>query len=71
MNRIDAIVVLVTQGKGESVDYVRVMLFKDLLEAEEYCYLMADSEPTKYWTHAEIIDQDTMYNVYRYENFKE
>jgi len=49
------ITVLKTEGKGrENADFITVMHFDDVLEANKYCEDNTDLD-TKYWSFAEII----------------
>jgi len=65
------IIVLETSGKGVDVDYVKVKLFDDKETAEQYCKKVTDLIEEKYWRYAEIIKEDTTYEIARYENFEE
>lgn len=49
-------IVLVTQGKRESVDYVTVKLFDSKSDAQIYCGNVSDTG-TKYWTRAQIVPE--------------
>ena len=49
------VIVLVTKGKNESVDYAKVMLFEKKTEAIRFC---ADTNTgkKKYWANADILE---------------
>ena len=67
--KIEIIIVLITRGKLDSVDNVKVVLFNNLLMAKEYCRKTTDCpKGEKYWTFAEIIKDGQDYEMYRYEN---
>lgn len=51
----DKIIVIVTSGKNESVDYVKVVLFDKFLAAHAYVEATSDTEKKKHWTTAEIV----------------
>ncbi len=53
-----SVIVLVTEGKHESVDYVKVMLFDNRTLALEFCKVN-NRGPKKNWVYAEIIDAGT------------
>ena len=63
-------IVLITEGKNESVDNVTVKLFEEKTKAEEFCKVTTDDETLnkKYWTLAEIIDDGKRYEISRYSN---
>lgn len=49
------IIVIVARGKGrEGADWIKPVLFDDVIEAEEYIDTINDLE-SKYWTYAEIV----------------
>ncbi len=50
----DPIIVLVTRGKHESVDYAGVYLFDNMGDAQKFCK-SKNTGKIKYWTKAEII----------------
>lgn len=63
-------IVLVTSGKGEEVDTVAVLLFETLEQAKVYAKRTSTyPEEKKYWTHAEVIEEGTVYEPYMYENY--
>ena len=65
------IIVLVTSGKGDEAETVRVVLFNTVIEAEEYCNIVSDEDPRKYWKYAEIIEAEHNYYPCRYNNYDE
>ena len=51
------IIVLVTGGKNDDVDTVRVVLFDSYSEAVAFCNQTTDkNKDEKYWTFADIIE---------------
>jgi len=48
------IIVLVTRGKHESVDFAFIMMFDTTIEANSYVEGI-NTGKCKYWTHAEIM----------------
>lgn len=48
------VIVLVTRGKRESVDYAKVLLYETPQLAREACQRM-NTGPKKYWTRADIV----------------
>ena len=51
------IIVLVTGGKNDDVDTVRVVLFDSYSEAVAFCNQTTDkNKDKKYWTFADIIE---------------
>lgn len=48
------IIVLVTEGKHDSVDYATVKLFEERFQAEDFCKT-ANTGKQKYWRSAEIL----------------
>lgn len=65
------IIVLITQGKNESVDYLAIHLFKDdeKDKAEAFCKEVTDKDPERYWTFAEIIQEGETIEPARYKNW--
>mgnify|MGYP000916859635 CR=1 FL=1 len=63
---MDKIIVLVTQGKNSSVSNVSVKLFDDRKSATTYCE--EKTSDGKYWTFAEIIDEDEVVEPCYMEN---
>lgn len=49
-------IVLVTQGKKESVGHVTVKLFDGKSDAQIYCGNVSDTG-TKYWTRVQIVPE--------------
>ena len=49
------IIVLVTEGRDDSADYAKVVLFDTKQEAEVFIDTVSSKERTKYWTQAEIV----------------
>lgn len=48
------VIVLVTRGKRESVDFATVRLFDSVASADAFVEEVCTG-PVKYWTHAEIL----------------
>jgi len=64
------IIVLETSGKNDEVDYVKINLFEDKQEAEDYCRQNTDDpEDKKYWKYCEIINENHSYEIARYQNY--
>lgn len=51
------VIVLVTEGKHEIIDYATVVLFNNEKEAKEFCRIN-NTGFCKYWKKAEIIEED-------------
>lgn len=47
-------IVLITEGKRESVDYATIRLFSTLSEAQDFSHNTSTGR-IKYWTNAEIL----------------
>ena len=63
------IIVLVTGGKNDDVDTVRVVLFDSYSEAVAFCNQTTDkNKDEKYWTFADIIEENKTYEPIRYEH---
>lgn len=63
-------IVLKTEGKSESVDFVTIKLFESKFDAENYCKDNTDElKDEKYWKFAEIIQDGTQYEPARYINY--
>lgn len=60
------IIVLVTDGKHESVDSASVRLFENKTDAEAFIALTC-SGPKKYWTHAEIVEVGEVIEIHQPE----
>ena len=56
------IIVLVTTGKHESVDYAKVRLFEERFQAEEYCKQISTGKQ-KHWTDAVIVDDSVTVEI--------
>lgn len=52
---MDLVIVLVTEGKYESVDYAKVATFGNRIAALEFCKAN-NTGRTEYWKKAEIIE---------------
>ena len=52
---MERIIVLVTEGKNESVDFAKVATFGNRIAALEFCKANSTGR-TKYWKKAEIIE---------------
>ena len=64
------IIVLETGGKRDCVYYVRVKLFENRNEAQEYCNKTTDNPMNeKYWRYAEIIEEGHEYEMGKYKNY--
>ena len=50
------VIVLVTKGKHETVDYAQVMIFNTACLAEIYCK-QTNTGKEKYWVKAEIVGE--------------
>lgn len=50
-------IVLVTKGKNDSVDYVKVVLFDNKEDANTFVSLSCTGKQ-KHWQHAEIVRED-------------
>ena len=48
-------IVLLTEGKHESVDYATVVLFNDRVAAIRFCKQM-NTGKEKYWKNAEVVE---------------
>lgn len=60
-------IVLKTEGKWDSVDYVTVLTFLNKEDAEKYCVENTDNPmEKKYWSFCKIIDSDHTYDISRY-----
>jgi hypothetical protein len=65
------IVVLETSGKKDAVENVRVKLFDNRADADEYCLEQTDNpKEERWWRHAEIIEEGREYAVFKYSNEK-
>lgn len=63
------IIVLVTSGHHENVDFVQVFLFNTKDEADDFCEKMTLKDRSKkYWCYAEKIEDGNVYEPLRYEN---
>lgn len=51
---MEKIIVLVTEGKHDSVDYVTVLTFDDNMSALKFCKANSTGKQ-KYWQNAEIV----------------
>ena len=55
---MEKIIVIVARGKGrEGADWIKPVLFDTKEEAQKYIESVNDLE-SKYWTYAEIVDND-------------
>lgn len=52
----EKVIVLVTRGSHEFVDYVFIMLFDTYEKANSYCLQMSTGK-VKHWCKAEIVDE--------------
>ena len=63
------IIVLVTGGKNDDFDTVRIVLFDSYSEAVAFCNQTTDkNKDEKYWTFADIIEENKTYEPIRYEH---
>lgn len=65
------IIVLETSGKITSVECVKIKLYDTLELATEYCKSIITDPDEKYWTLAEIIEENVQYEMCRIENIRE
>lgn len=66
------IIVLETSGKNIEVNYVKVITFNNISDAQSYCEQNTDYPKNKrHWKYCEIINENQTYEVTRYYNFKE
>lgn len=61
---MEKIIVLEYTGKGKhcSADTVKVKLFDDIISAENHCEKVKELD-CKYWTFAEIVEEDSLYEI--------
>lgn len=50
------IIVLVTNGKHESVDYAKIRMFESTWQADEFISSVSTGK-CKYWTYAQIVEE--------------
>jgi len=61
---MDKIIVLVTEGKNDRVDYAKVVLFDTKQEADVFIDTVSSKERTKYWCQAEIVYNKEQVELY-------
>lgn len=57
---MDPIIVLEAEGKRDSLDFIKVLLFDNLEDAEDYC--INNTTAGKYWKSAQIVHPGWRYD---------
>lgn len=70
LSQSEEFVVLEISGKRDEVDTVKINIFYDREEAEEYCLEVTDNIREKYWRYARIINKNEEYEFDKYSIIK-
>jgi hypothetical protein len=65
-------IVLESFGKGKDVKSIRIKLFFTKRQAKEYCdkQMLENNTSLEFWQTAEMIDENTMYELKQFKNIK-